>query len=50
MIEGEDGMDRHTLVYVDWWMDRNAPAMNSGREEEVAELRRMAGIEIVPGQ
>lgn len=50
VIEGEEGMDRHTLVYVDWWMDRNAPAMNNGREEEVVELRRMAGIEIVPGQ
>lgn len=33
VIEGEEGMDRHTLVYVDWWMDRNAVAMNNGREK-----------------
>ena len=34
LIEGEEDMDRSTLVYVDWWMDRNAPAMNNGREED----------------
>jgi hypothetical protein len=32
LIEGEEDMERYTLVYVDWWMDRNAPAMNNGRQ------------------
>ncbi|OBT65749.1 hypothetical protein VE03_03369 [Pseudogymnoascus sp. 23342-1-I1] len=50
VIEGEEGMDRHTLVYVDWWMDRNGSAINNGGEEEVAEIRRMAGMDIVSGQ
>lgn len=44
VIEGEEGMDSHTLAYVDWWMDRKAVAINDGREEEVRELQRMAGI------
>ncbi|KFZ09982.1 hypothetical protein V501_05368 [Pseudogymnoascus sp. VKM F-4519 (FW-2642)] len=30
LIEGEEDMERYTLVYVDWWMDRKAPAMNNG--------------------
>lgn len=44
---GIAGMDRHTLIYVDWWMDRKAVAINDGREEEVLDLQRMAEIEIV---
>ncbi|OBT73447.1 hypothetical protein VF21_07303 [Pseudogymnoascus sp. 05NY08] len=34
LIEGDEDMDRYTLVYVDWWMDRNATAMNNGQEED----------------
>lgn len=32
LTEGEEDMDRSTLVYVDWWMDRNILAMNNGRQ------------------
>lgn len=50
VIEGEEGMDRHTLVFVDWWMDRSVQVTNRDREVESLELRRIAGIEIAPWQ
>ncbi|KFY95239.1 hypothetical protein V500_02875 [Pseudogymnoascus sp. VKM F-4518 (FW-2643)] len=49
VVENEP-KDSETLVYVDWWIDRNAPVGNSRQEVEGPELRRMAGMEIIPGQ
>lgn len=42
MVENEP-KDSVTLVYVDWWVDRIT-------QVEGPELRRMAGMEIIPGQ
>lgn len=39
IVADDVGNNAESVVYVDWWMDRNSQAMNSGREGEGPELQ-----------
>jgi hypothetical protein len=49
VVENES-KDSVTLVYVHRWIDRNALVSKSRQETESPELRKMAEMEIIPGE
>jgi len=49
LVENEP-KDSVTLVYLDWWIDRNTPREENQRPLDCPELRRMTGMEIILGR